>query len=94
MSTHSSYTSDPVNLGYPAGNPITVGSKGYYTMTVCVGTALPATPCAGGGTAGTAFALTATAAGTQANDTACTTLSVDSTGNQTQTGASTTCWTN
>ena len=92
MSTHSSYTNDPTQLGYgvAAGNPVPVGSN-YYQLTVCINAVLPG--CTGAGaTTGNAFNITATAINSQANDTACATLSVDSSGNQTAT--STNCWTN
>lgn len=87
LSTNSSYTTDPTKLGYSGTFPVTVGS-GYYQLSVCVSAALP---CTGNAATGTAFKITATAVGTQANDTPCLTLSVDNTGNQTAT--STNCWT-
>ncbi len=87
LSTNSSYTTDPTKLGYSGSFPVTVGS-GYYQLSVCVSAALP---CTGNAATGTAFRITATAVGTQANDTQCLTLSVDNTGNQTATSAN--CWT-
>jgi type IV pilus assembly protein PilE len=87
MSTNSAYSSTPSDLGYSGVFPQTVGS-GYYNITVTVtaanNTTSPVTPAS--------FLVTATAIGTQAKDTQCLTFSVDNTGNQTQTGSSTTCW--
>ena len=67
----------PPDLGYAGGWPITTTS-GYYTIALS------------NNTTGAAFTFTATAAGTQANDTLCATFSVDNTGNQTATDP--TCW--
>lgn len=88
MSTHSSYTSDPSQLGYGTGTtfPVNVGSN-YYQLNVCVNAALPCNANAG---TGAAYLLTATAINTQAKDTQCLNLYVDSTGNQTATSAN--CW--
>jgi type IV pilus assembly protein PilE len=88
LSTNSSYTTNPANLGYSGTSfPVNIGS-GYYKLDVCVSATLP---CSGNATTGTAFKITATAIGTQANDLTCQTLSVDNTGNQTATSAN--CWT-
>jgi type IV pilus assembly protein PilE len=86
FTTTNAYSGTPSDLGYaPVGTPfpVTVGS-GYYTVTVAV----PNPPVS--------YLITATATGTQVNDTACTTLSVDQLGNQTSTGTGTasTCWGN
>jgi type IV pilus assembly protein PilE len=91
FSTTNAYSATPSDLGYaPVGTPfpISVGS-GYYTVSVV--TPDPAQ----GGAAGT-YSVTATAAGTQVNDTQCTTLSVNQLGVQTSTGsaAASTCWGN
>ncbi|MGH8210912.1 MAG: type IV pilin protein [Steroidobacteraceae bacterium] len=89
LSTNSSYTTNPANLGYSgAAFPVNVGSN-YYQLTVCVSATLP---CTGNATTGAAYLLTATAINTQAKDTQCLNLYVDNTGNQTAT--STNCWTN
>ncbi len=93
----NAYTNIAANLGYTAF-PATIGS-GYYTITVsCVaayGAVLGCDPNANAPT-GPSYYLTATPiAGTsQANDTQCTSFSVDSQGNQFSTGtaAITTCW--
>ena len=89
FSTNTTYTSDPVNLGYVAGLPTgaafgqqTVGN-GYYQITVAATT--------------TTFTVTATAFSTdQLKDTSCRTFAVDQTGNRTSSdssaAASTTCW--
>ncbi len=98
MSTNSSYTADPANLGYSGTLPVTIGS-GYYQLSVCLGTTtVPATPpapavCSSGATTnGNTFLITAQAIGTQAKDTPCADLYVDSQGNQTATSSN--CWTN
>jgi type IV pilus assembly protein PilE len=89
MSTNSSYTTNPANLGYAGANfPVTLGDN-YYQLSVCVSSALP---CTGTAAIGTAFLITATAINAQAKDTTCLNLMVDSQGNQTAT--STNCWTN
>jgi type IV pilus assembly protein PilE len=86
FTTVNAYSQTPSDLGYGAVGisfPITVGS-GYYTVSASV----PNPPVS--------YLITATAIGTQANDTQCATLSVDQTGAQTSTGgaASATCWGN
>ncbi len=92
FSTNNAYSATPSDLGYaPVGTPwpISVGS-GYYTVSVAVPdpNQAAATP--------TTYAITATAVGTQANDTACVTLSVNQLGQQSSTGTGTvaTCWGN
>lgn len=89
MSTNNSYTSDPTVLGYGGAAPIVLPTNDY-NLTICLDTVLP---CAANAATGTTFNLTATAVNAQAKDLQCTTLAVDSTGHQTQTGTSTTCWT-
>jgi type IV pilus assembly protein PilE len=84
FSTVNAYSGAPSDLGYGAVGaifPITVGS-GYYQVNVTV-----ANPPV-------SFLITATAIGSQAADTKCTTLSVDQLGTQTSTGTETaaTCW--
>lgn len=92
FSTNNAYSATPSDLGYAAVGtpwPISVGS-GYYTVTVAVPdpAQAAATP--------TTYAITATAVGTQLNDTACATLSVNQLGQQSSTGTGTpaTCWGN
>jgi type IV pilus assembly protein PilE len=87
FATNSVYTASSVNLGYTTaaqGNvwPQTVGS-GYYQI------AAPTVPADG-----STYSITATPLGTQANDTACASLTVTSTGAQTSTGTASfsTCW--
>ncbi len=84
FSTTNAYGDTPAVLGYGAGTfPIKVGS-GYYNVTVTV----PNPPVT--------YLITATAIGTQANDSACLTLSVNQLGQQTSTGTGTAaaCWGN
>jgi type IV pilus assembly protein PilE len=95
--TMNAYTNVAANVGYTAF-PATIGS-GYYTITVaCIAANGAALACDGNPNApiGPSYYLTATPiAGTsQANDTQCTSFSVDSQGNQFSTGTapSTTCW--
>jgi type IV pilus assembly protein PilE len=93
----NAYTNAAANLGYTAF-PISVGS-GYYTITVvCVaayGAALGCDPNANA-PVGPSYYLTATpvAGMSQAQDTQCTSFSLDSLGNQFSTGTAptTTCW--
>jgi type IV pilus assembly protein PilE len=86
FSTTNAYSGVPSDLGYGALGavfPITVGS-GYYQVSVAV-----ANPPI-------SYVITATAIGSQANDTKCTSFSVDELGSQTSTGTETaaTCWGN
>jgi len=87
----NAYSAAPSDLGYgavAAAWPITVGS-GYYQVTVVSPDPLQ------GGAAGT-YSITANAIGMQANDTTCTSLSVNQLGAQTSagTGTAATCWGN
>lgn len=85
MSTNSSYTTTPLNLGYGGATfPVTLADN-YYTLNVAVVVATATTPAS--------YTVTATAINAQQKDTSCATFSVDSQGNQTSTTA-TTCWTN
>ena len=91
FSTTNAYSATPSVLGYaPVGTlfPIYVGSN-YYTVSV-----VSPDPAQGGAAA--TYSITATAVGTQANDTQCTTLSVNQLGVQTSTGTApaSTCWNN
>jgi type IV pilus assembly protein PilE len=86
FSTVNAYSATPSDMGYGAPAavwPITVGS-GYYEVSVTV-----ANPPI-------AYLVTATAIASQAHDTRCMTLSVDSLGSQTSTGTDTaaSCWGN
>jgi len=88
FATQNAYTNDSTALGYTtAGDtwPQTVGS-GFYQI------AQPTVPAPG--IPAPSYSITATAVGTQANDTACATLTVTSTGQQTSTGTGSfsTCW--
>jgi type IV pilus assembly protein PilE len=88
FATNNTYSSDSTQLGYTAaGNvwPQTVGS-GYYQI------AAPTVPAAG--LPAPSYSITATPIGTQVSDTACTSLTVTSTGQQTSTpaGSAATCW--
>ncbi len=92
FSIANAYSAAPSDLGYaPVGTPwpITVGS-GYYTVSITVPdpNQAPATP--------TTYIITATPIGTQLNDTACTSLSVNQLGVQSSTpaGSTATCWGN
>jgi type IV pilus assembly protein PilE len=82
FSTTNAYSAAATDLGYTAF-PIAVGS-GYYNVSAAVGNP-PVT-----------YVITATAIGTQVNDTQCVTLSVDQLGVQSSTGTGTaaTCWGN
>ncbi len=99
FSTNGSiYTAAAGNLGYAAaGFPVTT-PNGYYTVTVaCVAAQGAALGCGDPyAPNGPAYYLTATpvATSSQANDTQCTSFSVDSLGNQFSTGTNTVaqCW--
>ena len=82
--TNNSYTIAGTDLGYGAALPVNVGSNYYQLNATC--TATGTNPC-------TDYALTATAINTQAKDTSCTALTLNSVGVQGATGsAATTCW--
>jgi type IV pilus assembly protein PilE len=88
----AAYTNVAASLGFSAGWGVAFGS-GYYTMN---GYSPAAPPSAAGAPS---YSFTATAIGTQANDTQCATFSVDSTGTQyafTSAGVNNTayCWAN
>jgi len=96
LSTANVYSVTPSDLGYTGAWPITVGS-GYYQVSV--GNVNAPNPAAVPPTVAT-FTVTATAIGTQLNDTTCRTFSVDQTGQQSSTtsggalsvGTASTCW--
>ena len=77
LSTNSTYTNSPANLGYTAAAafPMTVGS-GYYQVNVTVAAGVPPL-----GPTYTAFAVPV-AGSSQVNDLACQYFSVDNTGFQ------------
>jgi type IV pilus assembly protein PilE len=86
FATNNAYTNNSTSLGYTtAGNtwPQTVGS-GYYTIAAPTLTAGPPPT----------YSITATPTGTQVNDSACTSFTVTSSGQQssTGTGSTSTCW--
>lgn len=84
FATNNKYSTTAGDLGYTA-LPTNVGSN-YYKLGVA---------CTVAGGVCVDFTLTATAINSQANDTACTALSITNTGAQTATGsatAATTCW--
>jgi type IV pilus assembly protein PilE len=88
MSTKGLYSSAlSTDLGYSSATT----PSGYYTISIT--NVNPATAPAGTtpGTPAT-FLITATAAGTQTKDTQCQTFTVDSTGVQASTPATTGCW--
>jgi type IV pilus assembly protein PilE len=97
FSTNNTYSSTPSDLGYPttAVVPFPVGS-GYYNITaITVVLAVAPTSSTSVGTPAS-YTITAKPNGTQANDTACASFVISSTGQQTATGtdpnASTNCW--
>jgi type IV pilus assembly protein PilE len=89
LSVSNAYSALPTDVGYAGAWPQN-SSNGYYQINVTVPN--PAFP------AGTqSFLITATAIGTQVNDTACASFTVDQTGAQTALNSaavlnSTTCW--
>lgn len=92
----SAYTDQAASLGYATFTPI---GSGYYNITVCFANVTGATPaCDPNANAPTApsYYITATpvAGSPQAGDAQCTSLSVDSTGQQfaTGTGGAALCW--
>jgi type IV pilus assembly protein PilE len=97
FSTTNIYTAAPANLGYPAGTAVPFPvSNGYYNITAI--NLIAAAPPANTTSVGTpaSYAITAAAIGTQANDAACATFTISSSGQQTATGtdpnASVDCW--
>jgi type IV pilus assembly protein PilE len=90
LSVSNAYSATPADVGYAGAGWPQNSSNGYYQINVTVPN--PAFP------AGTpSFLITATAIGTQLNDTACASFTVDQTGAQTALNSaaalnSTTCW--
>jgi type IV pilus assembly protein PilE len=92
-STTGGYSSNPTDLGYPAGFPIAFGSGYYNIPTADFVVVLPVVATATPGS----FRITGVAIGTQVSDTACATYTVTSAGARTaktQAGIdnTTTCW--
>jgi type IV pilus assembly protein PilE len=88
FSTTNAYSAVPSDLGYAAVGvpwPIVVGSN-FYNVSIAAPAAVPP--------ASPTYTITATAINAQANDSACTTLTLDQTGLQgsTGTGTAATCW--
>jgi type IV pilus assembly protein PilE len=100
FSVNNSYTTVPSNLGYSqAAAPFNIGTDGYYQVQqqITVNAATAPTGTTAGSPA--TYLITAVAVGNQANDTACATFTISSTGQQTAqtsggTDNSTTCWQN
>lgn len=91
-SVTNGYSAVPSDVGYPgtvAGQSFTVGSL-YYQVTIATTNAVPGAPAT--------YTITAVPVpgGLQANDTQCTSLSVNQLGVQSSTGTATTaiCWGN
>jgi type IV pilus assembly protein PilE len=91
-STNNSYSGNASDLGYAAGTtpPFLVGS-GYYNITTL--TAVAAVAPASSTSVGTpaTYTITATPTGSQANDSACSSFTINSGGVQTSTCGGT-CW--
>jgi type IV pilus assembly protein PilE len=90
LSVANSYSQNTTDLGYTGGWPVTT-TNGYYNVKVTVPDPNAVSPN------NPSFIITATAAGTQANDTACATFSVNQLGQQFATTSAAalntaTCW--
>lgn len=85
---NGTYTSSAASLGYTGAFPVTVGS-GYYQVAAPVVTAGTAAAVA-------TFTITATPVGSQVNDAACASFSINNLGQQSATGTdsnpSVDCW--
>lgn len=79
-SRNSTYTTDPVDLGLPAGG---MTPKGLYQISITDA------PC---GDIRRCYTLTANVAGGQVDDDLCQSMSLDSTGAKTSAPAATGCW--
>jgi type IV pilus assembly protein PilE len=87
FSTNNAYTDTAANLGYPAGTAVPFPvSNGYYNITVL--NAIAAVAPANATSVGTpaTYTITATPIGTQLNDAACASFTINSAGQQTATG--------
>ncbi|MGO9993218.1 MAG: type IV pilin protein [Steroidobacteraceae bacterium] len=76
---NGAYTAVAASLGYSGAFPVTVGS-GYYTIAAPIVTLGTAAAVA-------TFTITATPAGTQVNDAACTSFTINNLGQQTALGS-------
>ncbi len=86
LSVANSYSQNTTDLGYTGAWPVAT-TNGYYNVTVKVPDPNAVSPT------NPSFIITATAVGTQANDTACATFSVNQLGQQFATpSAAATCW--
>lgn len=100
FSTQNVYSQLPTDLGYPNANfPVTIGNApGDYQITINAAQFAPATPPTAGNPAGSpaTYGFTATAINLQANDAACASFSITSSGVKTATGtdpnADVDCW--
>jgi type IV pilus assembly protein PilE len=80
VAQNNTYTTEiSANTGLGLGT--TASSEGYYNLSVAA---------CGGGTIANCYVITATATGSQVNDTDCTTITYDSTG--VRSGATANCW--
>ena len=80
VAQNNTYTTEiSANTGLGIGS--TTSREGYYNMTVSA---------CGGGTIATCYVVTATATGSQVNDTTCVAITYDSTGERSGTTAN--CW--
>lgn len=80
FNTNNVYSATPADLGYTAFGLTT---SGYYTVAVQINSTTMPVPN---------YIITATAAGTQTNDTNCTFFQLTSQGAQTSTPNATACW--
>jgi type IV pilus assembly protein PilE len=90
LSVANSYSQNTADVGYSGAWPVTT-TNGYYNVTVTVPDPNAVSPN------NPSFIITATAVGTQANDTACATFSVNQLGQQFATTSAAapntaTCW--
>ncbi|MCP4766170.1 MAG: prepilin-type N-terminal cleavage/methylation domain-containing protein [Gammaproteobacteria bacterium] len=80
VAQNNTYTTE-ISAGTGLGVGITTSREGYYNMTV---------GACGGGAIATCYLVTATAAGSQANDADCLTITYDSVG--VKSGTTNDCW--
>lgn len=93
FSTNNTYSALPSDLGYAVGTtlPFPVGNRYYNITALTVVAAVAPANTASVGTPST-YTITATPIGTQVNDAACATFTINSAGQQSSTGPGTTCW--
>jgi len=84
FSTNNSYSQTPSDLGYTGAVPFAVGLNGYYQITTLTAVAATA-PANGNNGTPASYTITASAVGTQVNDTQCLTFTILSAGQQTAT---------